>query len=103
LHDPDAPISGGFYHWVLYDVPATARTLGSGGGAGNRIGVASTGHAAYYGPCPPAGPLHHYVFTLYALDVAHAGGTAPLTGPQLEMLVHAHVLGRAILEATAAR
>jgi hypothetical protein len=102
VRDPDAAIAGGFYHWVVYDVPATARAFG-GGHAGGQIGDASTGRAAYYGPCPPPGPPHRYIFTLYALDVAHAGGNAPLTGPQLETRVRGHVLGRATLEGTAAR
>jgi len=102
VHDPDAPITGGFYHWVVYDVPARARTLGGGHVVG-QIGDASTGRAAYYGPCPPPGPPHHYIFTLYALDVPHAGGNAPLTGPQLDSRVRGHVLARATLEATAAR
>ena len=30
MHDPDAPIAGGFYHWVVYNLPATARALGPG-------------------------------------------------------------------------
>ncbi len=99
--DPDAPIPGGFYHWVVYDVPAGTRSLGASDAG--RTGVSSTGQARYFGPCPPPGPAHHYVFTLYALDVAHVGAAATLTGPQLEADVRGHILARATLEGTAAR
>ena len=98
--DPDAPVPGGFYHWVVYDVPATARSLD--GSPAAKTGTSTTGHAAYYGPCPPPGQRHHYVFTLYALDVASVGGSAPLTGAQLEAALRGHVVARATLEATAA-
>src|SRR5690242_11284329 len=27
MHDPDAPIAGGFYHWVVYNLPASTRQL----------------------------------------------------------------------------
>jgi Raf kinase inhibitor-like YbhB/YbcL family protein len=100
--DPDAPIAGGFYHWVVYDVSPSARSLSRSSRAQGVAGRSSTGKAAYYGPCPPPGPAHHYVFTLYALDVAHVGGNAPLTGPQLEARLSGHVLAHATLEATAA-
>lgn len=100
LHDPDAPVAGGFYHWILYDIPAGSRMAGASGIRDGRTGIASTGKAAYYGPCPPPGPAHHYLFTLYALDVATIAGAAP-TGPQLEARVRGHVLARATLEATA--
>ena len=101
VHDPDAPIAGGFYHWIVYNISPVTRQLGALP-ARAELGLASTGRAAYYGPCPPPGPAHHYVFTLYALDVASIGGP-PLTGPQLEAKVRSHVLARAVLEATAAR
>jgi len=76
LDDPDAP-AGNFNHWVIYNIPATARQLQEGMSAKEKFndgtlqghnGAAQTG---YFGPCPPFG-VHHYVFTLYALD-------APLT------------------------
>ncbi len=98
--DPDAPIAGGFYHWVVYDVPAAARSLG--GSPVGKTGTSSTGRTAYFGPCPPPGRPHHYIFTLYALDVAGLGGAAPLTGSQLEAALRAHAVARATLEATAA-
>jgi Raf kinase inhibitor-like YbhB/YbcL family protein len=78
LHDPDAPTGvGGFTHWIVYNIPATARGLEKGAGAadGRRLpagavqSTTSFGAPGYGGPCPPAGDKpHRYVFTLYALS-----------------------------------
>jgi Raf kinase inhibitor-like YbhB/YbcL family protein len=71
--DPDAP-SGTFVHWVVYNLPANARSLperipGSeeipGGGMQGTNDFPATG---YEGPCPPPGKPHRYFFKLYALD-----------------------------------
>jgi Raf kinase inhibitor-like YbhB/YbcL family protein len=102
VHDPDAALPGGFDHWVLYDLPATVTQLpGDSAIASGRVGLASNGKAAYYGPCPPPGPEHHYIFTLYALDIATVGASAPLSAVQLEKAIAGHVLGTATLRATA--
>lgn len=100
LRDPDAPVPGGFYHWVLYDIPAGSRQAGIPVAPAAHTGLATTGKTAYYGPCPPRGPAHRYIFTLYALDLATLPGAVP-TGPELEARVRGHVLARATLEATA--
>jgi hypothetical protein len=101
LHDPDAPITGGFYHWVVYDLPATARALGPDVPARGRLGITSLGKPGYYGPCPPPGPAHHYALTLYALDLAHVSPATAPSGAQLESAIAGHVLGRAVLTASA--
>jgi Raf kinase inhibitor-like YbhB/YbcL family protein len=104
VHDADAPIAGGFYHWVVYNLPPTVNRLASGAKlAANQVGQTSLGKPGYYGPCPPPGQVHHYVMTLYALDLARIATNAPLTGPQLERRIAGHVLTRATLEATASR
>jgi Raf kinase inhibitor-like YbhB/YbcL family protein len=104
MHDRDAPIAGGFFHWVAYDIPASAHSLGGNDSlaVGVRTGINSEGQSAYYGPCPPPGPAHHYTLTLYALDVAHVGGSSPLSGAQLQQRTVGHVLAQATIAATAA-
>jgi len=102
VRDPDAPVPGGFYHWVVYDIPATARAIGGSAQGVGREGLATSGKPGYYGSCPPAGPAHHYEFTLYALDVARVGGSGALSAAQLQAQISGHVLGRARLEGLAA-
>lgn len=69
MNDVDAPISGGFHHWITYNIPATARTLH--GNAPFTQGTNSANVQTYVGPCPPpTGERHHYIFTLYALSIA---------------------------------
>jgi|ERR1700729_2122499 len=103
VHDSDAPIAGGFYHWVVYNLPAGSRALpGNAQLSFGQLGETSLGEQGYHGPCPPPGPAHHYTFTLYALDLAHVAAKAPLTGVQLEVRIEGHVLARAVLASTAA-
>ena len=101
VEDPDAP-SGTWVHWVLFGIPASTRQLPEGVPA--RETVAGTGtqgvndfkKLGWGGPCPPPGPAHRYVFTLYALDseVTLPPGT---TRGDLEAAIQGHVLGQAEL------
>jgi len=103
MHDPDAPIQGGFYHWVVYNLPPGTLHLSRAVSlSSSELGVTSAGKPGYYGPCPPPGPAHHYVVTLYALDLAQISG-GPLDGAQLQRKIAGHVLSRATLQGTASR
>jgi Raf kinase inhibitor-like YbhB/YbcL family protein len=73
VDDPDAPV-GTWTHWVLFNIPPTARSLPQAipsdpetGGTGIH-GSNSWDRLGYGGPCPPNGSAHRYYFTLYALD-----------------------------------
>jgi len=104
VRDPDAPIAGGFYHWIVYDIAASTHELSPGAALGAaRLGVISTGMADYYGPCPPSGPAHHYVFKLYALDLERVPAASALSAQQLENAIGGHVLAEATLTALASR
>ena len=107
MFDPDAPTGHGFWHWVMFDIPASAHGLAAG--AGNRgsattvvgavLGHIDFGFSGYGGPCPPSGDRpHHYVITVRALDVASVpGATAATTGPELIAAMEGHILARGTL------
>ena len=70
VSDPDAP-SGVWYHWVVYNIPLSAKELPENVTRlpkGAIAGKNSWGNTRYNGPCPPKGAAHTYIFTLYALD-----------------------------------
>jgi Raf kinase inhibitor-like YbhB/YbcL family protein len=68
VDDPDAP-SGNFVHWVAWGIDPDAGSLAEGAVPEGMVqGVNGAGEAGYSGPCPPAGPAHRYVFTLYAVS-----------------------------------
>ncbi len=100
--DPDAP-SGEFVHWVIYDLAPTTEGLPPGlrpaprldGGA--RQGVNDFPQTGYGGPCPPPGPAHRYIFTLYALDVTRLSVPDQATRAQVTAAVAGRVLATAVL------
>ena len=76
MFDTDANGGKGFWHWLAWNIPASAKGLPEGAGSkggkglpkGTVLGTGGVGRAGYFGPCPPPGSgTHHYVFTLYAL------------------------------------
>ena len=94
MHDPDAPMPGGFTHWVLFDVPASTTQLPEGFQPGS-VGVSGNSgfrRAGYGGPCPPSG-VHHYHFMLSALDTASLGLQSGATKADVEKAMQGHVLG----------
>jgi Raf kinase inhibitor-like YbhB/YbcL family protein len=89
FYDKDAPTGSGFWHWVAYDIPAATAGL-PGGANGTTLpdgavqGNTDLGKPGYFGPCPPVGRLHHYVYTVHALKTAklpvEAGASPALVG-----------------------
>jgi hypothetical protein len=106
VDDPDAPDPTTpqmvWVHWVLYNLPAGPEALPEGGSgilpSPTVEGVNDFHGQGWRGPCPPIG-RHRYFFKLYALDclLEPAG---PITKPDLERLMIAHVLAKAELVGT---
>jgi Raf kinase inhibitor-like YbhB/YbcL family protein len=115
-----------FYHWVLVDLDPKSGPIKAGefaegvtargkkgpeGPRGTRQGLndytmwfasdkdMSGNYFGYDGPCPPWNDTvpHHYVFTLYALDVAKCAVSGTFKGPDVLAAIKGHVLGQAAL------
>jgi hypothetical protein len=118
-----------FFHWVMVDIPPATSAFAEGQWsrgftARGKPGPATDGPArqglndytgwfagdadnggqyfGYDGPFPPFNDslVHHYVFTLYALDVARLAVEGDFTGAQVREALAGHVLGAATLSGT---
>jgi len=98
VHDPDAPMPGGWWHWVRYGIPPIASGLAPGAKGPGFDATTSFKAVGYGGPCPPPGDRpHHYRFVLWALDVPRIGATPATTGPELVALMRGHILAQTVL------
>jgi len=115
-----------FYHWALVDLAADATSIAAGefsdgitargkpgpaGPRGTRQGIndyswwfstdkeMAGNYHGYDGCCPPWNDsiLHHYVFTLYALDIARCPVEGIFKGPDVLAAIKGHVLAEAAL------
>lgn len=112
-----------FFHWVLVDIPATMREIPAGADSdgitprGKELGPTDLGvrgrndytdwfkgdadmegtYGGYDGPCPPWNDerLHHYYFTLYALDVPSLDLDGAFGGHEARAALKDHVLAKA--------
>ena len=108
FHDLDAAVAPGtddMLHWLVWNIPGTARSLpervpqGAVLADGSRQ-ISATG-PNYRGPAAPAsGPPHHYVFELFALDtmldVPAVGATPAQTRAAVIAAMAGHVRGKAV-------
>ena len=102
VFDPDAPGTG-WWHWVVYDIPASATELPQGAGdPGGKLPAGAVqvrtdfGTSGYGGPCPPAGNKpHRYIFTVYALKVAKLDVPAGSSAARVGSIINANKLASA--------
>lgn len=111
-----------FHHWVLVDIPGSMSRLAEGtdgeGIVGGGKAPGSTAHGVrginsytdwfagdesmrgqyggYDGPCPPWNDtiVHHYHFTVYALDVESLGLNGAFGGGEASKAMSPHVLAK---------
>ena len=118
-----------FYHWILIDIPRDVRGIEAGSQSdgvtphGKRGPAASGGmrhginnytqwfasdpqmegdYFGYDGPCPPWNDsiVHHYIFTLYALDINTLEFEGEVTAENVRAAMKGHVLAEATLMGT---
>jgi len=111
VYDPDAPTGSGWWHWVVYDIPATVAELPQGAGSGKAAlpegavqGRTDFGAPGFGGACPPPGDKpHRYVFTVFALKVEKLGLASDASPAMVGFMTRANALGSATFTATYAR
>lgn len=117
-----------FYHWVVVDIPGETRAIGEGEDSdgvtpkGKAPGQTSIGlrgintftdflasdpdmggtYGGYDGPCPPWNDerVHHYHFTVYALDTESLGLAGEFTGDKALKAMEGHILDQATVTGT---
>ena len=106
VYDPDAPTGSGFWHWAVYNIPASVTSLAGNAGDPD-AGLLPPGAVTlpnearldrYVGAAPPPGHgEHRYFFTVTALDVPSLELDAASTPAVLGFTLLGHVLARAQL------
>jgi Raf kinase inhibitor-like YbhB/YbcL family protein len=106
IYDPDAKTGSGWWHWTVFNIPASVDHLDTDAGAESGKGLpkgavqgrTDFGFSHFAGPCPPEtdGP-HRYHFTVYALKVDKLPGDVDkdASGAMVGMYLQKDMLGQA--------
>ena len=107
-YDPDAPTGSGFWHWVLFDIPADVTELPRGAASGDLSGLPAgavharndAGSKDFAGAFPPKGdPAHRYLFAVHAVDSEKLGPDSDASPAVVGFNLTFHTLARAVLTA----
>ncbi len=110
VYDPDAPTGSGWWHWLAYDIPATATGLPASAVVkvalpeGAKQGRNDSGARNFGGACPPPGDKpHRYIFTVHALKVDKLEVPEDASAALIGFMLHATGLGTAKITAVYSR
>ncbi len=104
VYDPDAPTGSGWWHWLIFNIPAKTNRLVENAGnpkahlapAGSIQSRTDFGAPGFGGACPPKGdPPHHYRFTVYALDTEKLPLDINAPGAMVGFYINSHKLAEA--------
>jgi len=104
VYDPDAPTGSGWWHWVVYNIPADVTEMAAGAGEptgkllppGTVQGRTDYGTHAFGGACPPQGDKpHRYIFTVHALKIEKIEAPSDASAALIGFMINANALGKA--------
>ena len=94
MFDPEGRPPGGVSHWVAYGIPVAVTGFAEGevSRPSDKYvgGIGTNKFSTYTGPCTPAGPSHHYTFTLIATDLEPTALQPGLTRDELIKALEGH-------------
>ena len=98
-HDPDAPRPNGWYHWLVVNIPINERKIERAGKiTGSLETITDFETSGFGGACPPVGHgIHHYNFTIYALDVEKLDVTENTPPKEVEEIVIKHSIAKSTI------
>jgi len=108
LYDPDAPTGSGWWHWVVYNIPAAVTALPehAGDASGQLLPAGAVqartdfGTPGFGGACPPPGDKpHRYILTVYALKTEKIDVPADSSPAMVGFMLHANELAKASITA----
>lgn len=106
VYDPDAPTGSGWWHWIVYDIPASIHELAAGAGVATmpasigKQGRSDFGSNAFGGACPPPGAKpHRYIFTVYALKVPSLNVPGDASAALIGFTLHNEIIQSAAITA----
>ena len=96
VFDPDGNKGAGAVHWIAHGIAPDRNSVPEGFGSkpspdfvgGKNVAGATT----YDGPCPTAGHVNHYIFSVFALDLDRTALPPGLTRDQFFAAVQGHML-----------
>lgn len=107
MFDSDANGGRGFWHWLVFNIPASAQGLAAGAGSESALPAGAVqaendfGTPGYGGACPPPGSgTHHYTLTLYALAAAQLPLGNNASASAIASYAKSHALATATLTGT---
>jgi len=112
VYDSDAPTGSGWWHWIVFNIPADVTSLpaGIGNPASGQTPKGAVqakndfGKPGYGGPCPPQGDKpHRYIFTVHALKVDKIDADENASGAMVGLMLNANKLDKASFTATYGR
>ncbi len=106
VYDPDAPTGSGWWHWIIFNIPANINTLPKNAGdlksdlapKGSIQSRTDFGTSGYGGAAPPPGDKpHRYQFTVYALDIEKLDLDVNVSGAMVGFNLNQHVLAKSTI------
>jgi Raf kinase inhibitor-like YbhB/YbcL family protein len=109
VYDPEAPTLSGFWHWAVFNLPASVTELPAGAGDPDSSALPAgavtlrndAGLTRFLGAAPPDGHgLHQYHFVVHALSTDHLDVDPGATPAFLVFNLGGVTLGRAAITGT---
>jgi len=106
VYDPDAPTGSGWWHWVIFNIPADTTELATDAGnpqknlapKGSVQSMTDYGKPGFCGACPPQGDKpHRFIFTVFALDVPKLDLDEKANAALVGFMLNGHAIEKASL------